>query len=74
MLGALIFLQSSVQIVLGQKRLTKGSRFVVPGPSFWRLRQVGSESMAGIGPSMTVAVDMVEVWVAMGERTFLRCC
>lgn len=73
MLGALIFLQRSVQIVLGQRGLEKGSRFVVPVPSFWRLRQVGSESTAEIGPSMTVAVGMVEVWVAMGEKTFLRC-
>lgn len=73
MLGELIFHQSSALIVLGQRVLEKGSRFVVPGPSFWRLRQVDSESTAEIGPPMTVAIGMVEAWVAMGEKTFLRC-
>lgn len=72
-LGVLIFLRSSVQIALRLRGLGKGSRFVYPGPNFWRLRQVGSENTAEIGPSMTVAVGMVEAWVAKGEKTFLRC-
>lgn len=72
-LEALIFLQSFEQIVLEPKRLKKGLRFVVLGPSSWRLRQVGSESTAEIDPLMTVAAGMVEAWVAMGEKTFLIC-